>query len=177
MEEYLGVIQASDDPGAVETLGMSITETANNILEANPEKEITEDVYLLLENVETVLLCDVECGEAVEILVILFYFILFYFILFYFILFYFILFYFIKFISSYCFLFVLSLTSSHQKQTDRIQLGASFDKLENLKVITIGNSVFTLPKSISELQDSLGGRGACVQVGYSLIDLVDSGNA
>ena len=72
------------------------------------------------------------------------------------------------------FLYFCSL-KSHPHQTDRIQLGVAFDILENLETISIGNSIFTLPNNLKELQDSLGGVGECVQVGYSNINLGDAG--
>ena len=58
-------------------------------------------------------------------------------------------------------------------KTDRIQLGVSYDILENLDAISIGKSSFTLPRE--ELQQLFGEPEKCVQVGYSSIDLEDSG--
>ena len=52
---------------------------------------------------------------------------------------------------------------------DNVQIGASSNLLEDLKEITLGDLTFTLPNNIQELQDSVGGEGACVEVGYSLI--------
>ena len=43
------------------------------------------------------------------------------------------------------------------------------NSLEDLKEINLGQLSFSLPDNLDELQDSLGGEGACVQVGYSLI--------
>ena len=43
------------------------------------------------------------------------------------------------------------------------------NSLEDLKEIDLGQLSFSLPDNLDELQDSLGGEGACVQVGYSLI--------
>ena len=47
-------------------------------------------------------------------------------------------------------------------------MGSSFNLLENLQVITIGEAVFSLPE-IQEIRESLGGEGNCISVGYSLI--------
>ena len=50
------------------------------------------------------------------------------------------------------------------------------NSLEDLKEINLGQLSFSLPDNLDELQDSLGGEGACVQVGYSLISTeVDKG--
>ena len=47
--------------------------------------------------------------------------------------------------------------------------------MEDLTEITLGDLTFTLPDNIEELQESLGGEGACVRVGYSLISTVNDG--
>ena len=60
-------------------------------------------------------------------------------------------------------------------QTEYVQVGASFNTLEDLEVITLGDLTFELPKDLKDLQDSLGGTGNCVQVGYSLVDLENEG--
>ena len=39
-----------------------------------------------------------------------------------------------------------------------------------MQTITLGNLTFTLPDNLDELQTNLGGEGACVQSGYSLIN-------
>ena len=50
------------------------------------------------------------------------------------------------------------------------------NSLEDLKEINLGQLSFSLPDNLDELQDILGGEGACVQVGYSLISTkVDKG--
>ena len=54
-----------------------------------------------------------------------------------------------------------------------MQIGASLNTLEDLSEITLGDLTFSLPANSEELQNSLGGEGACVQVGYSLISTED----
>ena len=46
-------------------------ETSNNILESNPDSDvIVQNIYGLLEDLEAVLVCGMECGEVgAEILV------------------------------------------------------------------------------------------------------------
>ena len=56
-----------------------------------------------------------------------------------------------------------------------MQIGASLNSLEDLKEINLGQLSFSLPDNLDELQDSLGGEDACVQVGYSLISTEDDG--
>ena len=52
---------------------------------------------------------------------------------------------------------------------NNVQIGAVLNSLEDLKEINLGQLSFSLPDNLDELQNSLGGEGACVQVGYSLI--------
>ena len=49
--------------------------------------------------------------------------------------------------------------------------------LEDLSTISIGEVSFSLPNNIQELQSYLGGEGACVYVGYSMIDMDNEGTA
>ena len=46
--------------------------------------------------------------------------------------------------------------------------------LENLQFISLGGLEFQLPIN-EELQNNLGGEGACVQVGYSLVNTNKTG--
>ena len=48
--------------------------------------------------------------------------------------------------------------------------------LEDLSIISLSDLSFTLPENIEELQQYLGGEGACIQVGYSLIDYPSEGD-
>ena len=62
-------------------------------------------------------------------------------------------------------------------QSDKVQIGASLNILENLREITIGQATFILPDNIQELEDILGEVGGCVPVGYSFIEtLQDQGS-
>ena len=47
--------------------------------------------------------------------------------------------------------------------------------LEDLRTISLGDLTFLLPENLQELQESLGGLGGCVRVGYSLVGLEDTG--
>ena len=64
LEEYLEVVGQSQNTEAVLGLGVSITQTASNILATSPENSIVNEVYDLVENLESVLLCNLECGNA-----------------------------------------------------------------------------------------------------------------
>ena len=46
-----------------------------------------------------------------------------------------------------------------------------FTETPNLKEFNLGQLSFSLPDNLDELQASLGGEGACVQVGYLLISI------
>ena len=47
------------------------------------------------------------------------------------------------------------------------------DSLENLQSQNIGVASFQLPDNLEELQQVLGGEGACVPIGFSVIALGD----
>ena len=70
--------------------------------------------------------------------------------------------------------FVLSTFFSFPfSQNEGIQVGSVFDSLENSKTLSIGGVEFRLPENLFELQQSLGGEGACVSIGFSNIVLKD----
>jgi len=50
-----------------------------------------------------------------------------------------------------------------------LAVGTSLNPLENLQFIQLGELTFSLPTDLTELQENLGGEGACVAAGYSLI--------
>ena len=69
----------SQDDESITTLARSITLIADNILATNPEDDILDGVYELVEDLESVLLCVIECGDLpIEIMV--FFFLFFFFV-------------------------------------------------------------------------------------------------
>ena len=44
-----------------------------------------------------------------------------------------------------------------------------------MQILSIGDLSFTLPDNLNQLQEHLGGEGACVNAGYSLIGEEDQG--
>ena len=79
LEGYLEVARESQDDESITTLARSITLIADNILATNPEDDILDGVYELVEDLESVLLCVIECGDLpIEIMV--FFFLFFFFV-------------------------------------------------------------------------------------------------
>ena len=66
--------------------------------------------------------------------------------------------------------------SLHYLQSDQVSIGVSFNVLENLQTISLGEVSFALPENLLDLQESLGGVGQCAQVGYSLLDPRNEGD-
>eukprot|EP00009_Paramoeba_aestuarina_P000425 CAMPEP_0201514108 /NCGR_PEP_ID=MMETSP0161_2-20130828/6022_1 /ASSEMBLY_ACC=CAM_ASM_000251 /TAXON_ID=180227 /ORGANISM="Neoparamoeba aestuarina, Strain SoJaBio B1-5/56/2" /LENGTH=799 /DNA_ID=CAMNT_0047910563 /DNA_START=939 /DNA_END=3335 /DNA_ORIENTATION=+ len=127
--EYVEVLQtsASTDTEAAFALSSSITQVASNIIDTEPKDDTLDDVYELVEEVESLLLCNLQCGEVAP-------------------------------------------TINGQS----VQVGAAFTVLEDVQTIVIGDVTFFLPSNLQELQDSLGGLGECVYVGYNLFNLPQS---
>ena len=49
---------------------VSITDTTSNIIAQNPPKEILDDVYEVVENLEVLLLCSKTCGEDPSVILV-----------------------------------------------------------------------------------------------------------
>ena len=58
-------------------------------------------------------------------------------------------------------------------QNENFQVSSVVDSLENLQSQNIGVASFQLPDNLEELQQVLGGEGACVPIGFSVIALED----
>ena len=71
MEQYLEFIRDREtNTETLLTLATSLTQTSSNILVANPEDVIIDELYVFLQELQTVLLCGLTCGEeAIKILV------------------------------------------------------------------------------------------------------------
>ena len=169
LEDYITIIQGSENTTAetVTSIATTITETANNILQTAPSTAVVDDVYELLGDIESVLLCYMDCGgDPTEIVVCIY--------------------------DLFCFVFLSFHFFLPFLQSDNVQVGASLNTLEDLQTIQLGKILnyflkkifficsyfdvlggltFTLPENLAELQESVGGVGTCVSVGYSLIDL------
>ena len=78
LEDYLDVVRLSGDSEAIYSLGTSLTQTANNILISNPQRDTVDGVYGLIEDLESVLLCDLECGEPPRQFTVFFFFFFFF---------------------------------------------------------------------------------------------------
>ena len=142
LEEYIEVVQQTGGIEEIQSLGESVVETATDIVNTNPSDETLDEIYVLIETLESALACQLECGEDAVVVEVLFY----------------LPFYFIFFFYPHLVFF----------QSETIQVGSSFNILQNLQEINIGGASFALPDS-QEFQDLLGGEGTCVSVGYSLI--------
>jgi len=125
LNEYLEVVRESHNPEAVFELGALITEIGSNIIDIDPKNSTLDNLYDLVDNLESVLLCNLNCGD-----------------------------------------------SAREFLSKNLKVGASVNTLEDLGSISIGDLAFFLPMNLVQLQESSGGVGHCVSVGYSLIDLV-----
>ena len=69
LDDYITILQETPTTSTtVTTITSTITETANNILETKPNSEIIDEIYEVLNDVQSVLLCYMECGaEPTEI--------------------------------------------------------------------------------------------------------------
>jgi len=63
LEDYLVAVAATNDTEAINALSASISTTASNILAEDPEGEVLDEVYELIENLQSTLLCTLQCGE------------------------------------------------------------------------------------------------------------------
>ena len=71
LDDYITIVQETPTTSTtVTTLASTITEAANNILETRPNPDIIDEIYEVLNDVQSVLLCYMECGaEPIEIAV------------------------------------------------------------------------------------------------------------
>ena len=76
MEDYLDVITTeTTEMELLIPLATSLIQTSSNILASSPKDELNDEMYVLIENLESVLLCGLRCGEeSIEIQVIISYF-------------------------------------------------------------------------------------------------------
>ena len=73
LEDYIDVVSGSGDPDKVDELASNIIEITNNIISTQPPDEIVDDIYGVLEELEVLLSCSLNCGErSREYLVCLF---------------------------------------------------------------------------------------------------------
>ena len=63
LEEYIQVVQSEGNLEEITALGESIVNTATDILSENPSDETLDEVYVLLESLESAISCSLECGE------------------------------------------------------------------------------------------------------------------
>ena len=68
LEEYIEVVQAEGGQEEIESLGQSVINTAEEILAENPSDETLDEVYLLLETLESAISCASECGSPPVVL-------------------------------------------------------------------------------------------------------------
>ena len=147
-------------------IGNSISDAASNIIQEDPSEDVLNKVYELVENLEAALICSLECGEEPSVILVSYYLLY-------------------RYTNNKFWVrgrrrrekkkegrkkyFNLIFSNYFSQQGNNVLVGASLNSLEDLREITLGDLTFTLPNNIQELQESLGGEGACVQVGYSLI--------